>query len=224
MTTLSDLMRSADVSRSTSLATKSFSSYLKENGAPAEQLRSAANKAIRTSRTSSPNYGILAETLAEQGLSQSGYRDYLSNQAEKTKKESIRSAYADYLADKRTAEAGYSEYLAKAADKTASLASDVTRYAERKDTLDQADIAQFARLLGFDAAQAATLAEQAAQSVLKNRRSSVLNAVIKQNMTADEARAYARAFGLSDEDSRYIADYAQRRRDAILQGIQLPLY
>ncbi len=224
MTTLSDLTRSADVSRGTALAPKSFSSYLKENGAPAKKLSTAVNKAIRTSRISSPNYGTLAEDLADKGLSRSGYRDYLSGQAEKTKKETIQSAYADYLADKRTAEAGYSEYLAKVADKALSHASDVTRYAQRQDTVDQAEIAKFARLLGFGEKDAVTLASQAAQSVLNKRRTSVLDAVVKQNMTADEANAYARAFGLSDADSRSIAAFAKKRREAILQGIELPLY
>ena len=220
MTTLRDLMRDTKASRAT-LTPKSLASYLKENGAPADTLDTTVADAIHLSRTASPTYGALAEALSETGLSNSGYRDYLATRADKAKAEATATAYETYLNDKRTAEAGYEAYLSQADGKRVSRTSDVLRYATTLDTVDGEDIARYARLLGFSAADAAELSARAVDTVQKQRRASVLQTVVDRSMTGQEADAYARALGFSDEESRAIARFADELRRTVLSGIDL---
>lgn len=224
MTTVSDLLRGAKASRSTALTPKSLSSYLKENGAPADTLRTAVTDAIHLSRISSPTNGALAEALSDTGLLKSGYRDYLASAADTAKEKATATAYQSYLNDKRTAEAGYKEYLSQVDRKRASSASDVLRYATRLNTVDNEDIARYARSLGFSAEDAAALSVRAVDGVLKERRSSVLQTVIDRSMTGQEAESYARALGFSDEESLAIARFADALRRTVLEGIDLSNY
>ena len=175
-----------------------------------------AARAIRAAETdyakSLPGHGARAESLAEMGLSGSGYGEYLSKMSKKQLEGQKTIAAEDYADSIRDTAKLYGEYSREYDRKLENLKSSVISDIEASGTLDYDTAYLFAINAGLpdDEAMAAATSGSA---LAKNKASAtVYDAIVKRVLTSGEALELSRGLGFTDEEARKFAEFAKNYR------------
>lgn len=225
-TTLSDFIKSYLENLEIKHKKESYSDWVKSSGINSERIYKDALRDAETDyKRAGAEYGSLAERLSQNGLSASGYSDYINS-----------SAYAEMQKRKSDALKGYSENEAKNLSGYQSYVSGIDKeisketkdylslltslnkdgsdlYMETVSTVEKYGIIDYDTAYGMalkaglseeDARSAAELSTALTRRALKTK---IIEAAIKDNMDGDEARAYAKSLGLNDEDADEIYEY-----------------
>lgn len=170
----------------------------------------AIANAISKKIKESAEYGTKAESLATLGLSNSGYADYINSRAAKKAKEHIDSAASLTL----KAIAKERENAAFDERKILELQKKLISYTVKNDVTDKALLYDYAKALGIDKDRLDTAVSYAISENENHKRTKnyekVHSTIVYRRLTRKEAYEYAISLGLSEEDSRNLADMAYK--------------
>ena len=182
-----------------------YGEWLKKNGAgTAAEVPAAGTRRAKNA----PGYGAAAETLADRGLSRTGYADYLREQNEAAYRDAIRGAKERNAAERENGRKGYLAYLKdweNAQDEL--MRSTLSSLAESKvPGIAEAYASALASGLTDDRANlvsrvAPVLGKYGARR-LRQGISGILTVSLASGLSGAEAELLARAFGIKSADAK----------------------
>ena len=208
--TLEDFVKNYLKNKAVTESPEGYAEWLRSNGVPADRIYANSMRDISTDyRQQRSEFGSNAENLASLGLSSSGYSDYINGKAYSEMQKSKRAARESYGTALSQNAADYKNYV----DSINKAESDTFRAAVKEISgkgILNFDIAYNYALAGGlsdDAAKAAaSAANELARSEIKER---VTRTVLTQRLTERETLGYALALGLTEEDAKGLAKYAE---------------
>lgn len=181
------------------------------------EYREAKGEADTAYATARAEYGARGAALAQNGLSGSGYSDYLNHAAYATRTGSIERAQARRTAAREENERGYLAYLADEAAKEEKAKADAVAAEEKifadllsKRISDKSSAVTYLTMHGVDHVRATELAEKSL-SILRGSQSYHTQLIEEAKaLDMDYASAYNFAIikGLPDEAARSVAAIA----------------
>ncbi len=169
-------------------------------------IANAVSKKIKESA----GYGTKAERLANLGLSNSGYADYINSRAAEKAKEHIDSAAS--LTLKTIAEER--ENAAFDERKILELQKKLISFTINNDIVDKPLLYDYAKALGISKDRLDTAVNYAISENEKHKRTKnydkVHSTIIYRRLTSKETYEYAISLGLSEEDAKKLADIAYK--------------
>lgn len=189
---------------------QSLDDYKRKNDYTADMSYARAlENAMLKNKQSGLNYGAMSESLAESGLSDSGYRGYLYDKAQENHKDALAAIESDYTEKQGQLVKGYTAYLDKLASEEKALYEKVRQNLIDNEIIDIDTAYRFAIESGLSEKQA----DAVSRNVYSVSRRRLMNRILEQVATLklDGAgvKIYASAMGLSDEDSAYVVKKAE---------------
>ena len=217
---------------------ESYESWAKKNAINSKSLYSTRLADAKTDYMKSKSeYGKLGEALAKNGLSASGYSDYISSRAYSDYQKAKDSAFSEYSENERKNLRDYEAYTSAIDDKNNSLVKDYLGYLVKLDKTEDNSVYidtitnigkqnitdyetayKIALESGLDEKLAASVAEIGTSIVKNSIKTKVMDSVVKHSMTEEEARQYALSLGLDSESAEQIAAYAKSINDGFYTG------
>ena len=216
----------------------SYESWAKKNGINSDGIYNSRLVDAKTDYMKSKSeYGKIGEALARNGLSASGYSDYVSSRAYTDYQKAKDSAFSEYSENERKNRRDYESYSNSIDDKRDKLVKDYMGYLVKLDEPEDNNVYintitnigkqnitdyetayKIALESGLDESLAASAA-QISTSIVKNGiKTKVMDSVVKHSMTEEEARQYALSLGLDSESAEEIAAYAKSINDGYYTG------
>lgn len=200
-------------SKNTPLSPKmSLAKWLKEQQGLSETYQNETRQAEQTYHQSKSGYGLLGEALAQKGLSQSGYSDYLTGLAFATRQSSRDKALAAKIS---ATQKGYADYLRAYESQRLSASKSSLSALLSKGITDPDDAYAFSLSQGLseeDARKISQLAisisQKQAQTKKDDLRIQVINRLISYGMTKEKGAEYAMQYGFSPEEAQIIGEAA----------------
>ena len=176
---------------------------------------------------SKAEYGKISEALAGNGLSGSGYSDYITSRAYSDYQRAKDNAFSEYSENEIKNRLGYSNYVKETDGKHDSLIKDYVGYLVKlensdrdnayidtltnigkQNIIDYDTAYKLALESGLDETLAASVAEIGTSIVKNGIKTKVMDSVVRYSMNEDEARQYALSLGLDADTAEEIAEYA----------------
>ncbi|MDY3845780.1 MAG: hypothetical protein SOZ62_02570 [Eubacteriales bacterium] len=175
------------------------------------QYDTALEETIKNIKTRLPTYGSNAEKLAESGLQNSGYGDYIKDN---TADELLRAQEnaQNYGSESTAALRGYAKYLENVQKNVASMRKDLLYRLTSPKAGDYTSGYKLALEYGMsdeDAKKLSKAASEFRESGIKGKYD-VMNYIIEHRFKYNEAYAYALASGLEDRNARLVAEAADK--------------
>ena len=209
--TLRDFVKSYVQNQEYKTSDEDYRRWLKENGIDSERIYADSIRDITSDyKMAKSEYGALAESLSNLGLTASGYSDYLNGKAYsemQKRKEGARSKYAENEEKNRK---GYSEYVAELAKAEKSSYDNVVSSITAAGIMDYDEAYSFALSQGLSESSAELAAKSASDNVRRKTRESALKTIIGQSFGKSQAREYSLALGLSKTEAEELAEYADK--------------
>lgn len=209
--TLEDFVKSYIQNKEYSSSKEDYRSWLSQNGIDSAKIYADSIRDITGDyKQAKSEYGSLAESLSELGLTASGYSDYLNGKAYSEMQKRKEGARAKYAENERKNRQGYSEYISGAAKKDYSNYTDVVNSISNAGILDYEEAYNFALQEGLSESSAELAAITANDMVKRKRRENALKTIIGKSFGRTQAREYALAIGFSDAEAEELAEYAYK--------------
>jgi len=161
------------------------------------------------------SFGANAERLSSLGLSASGYSDYLSGKAYESMQKRKRGAYEKYIENERTNKSGFRDFVESALkEENAAKAAESEKFYKTVGDIVDAGIRDpeeaynFAIDSGLSEEKAKAAAKTASDAVRRRFTEDTLRYIINHGFDKDQAKQYALAVGLSEEEAEGLAGYA----------------
>ena len=209
--TLEDFVKSYIQNKELSSSAEDYRSWLSQNGIDSEKIYAESIRDITGDyKQAKSEYGSLAESLSNLGLTASGYSDYLNSKAYSEMQKRKEGARAKYVENERKNREGYSDYIAGITKKDYSNYTDVVNSISNAGILDYDEAYNFALQEGLSGSTAELAARTATDMVKRKRRESVIKTIISNSFGRTQAREYALAVGLSEDEAAELAEYADK--------------
>ncbi len=203
---------------------QSYTSWVSKNGINSKAVYESELAEIDSDyMRQKSEYGAKAERLASLGLSSGGYSDYLNGKAYSVMQGRKSDAKDRYLENERKNRSEFSDYQLKNAQTLSSYLNSVQDQGKKQNSLysdvvseisgagmtDFESAFEYAKNAGLDDALAESAAKTANAEAVKKRRNEIMQAIIKLQMSASQARQYSLGLGLSAEEAEEMALYAK---------------
>lgn len=209
--TLEDFVKSYIQNKEYSSSKEDYSNWLLQNGINSKKIYADSIRDITGDyERAKSEYGSLAESLSNLGLTASGYSDYLSGKAYSDMQKRKEGAREKYAENERKNRQGYSDYIAGITKKEYSNYTDVVNSISNAGILDYEEAYNFALQEGLSGSSAELAAKTANDMVKRKRRESALKTIITNSFGRTQAREYALAVGLSEDEAEELAEYANK--------------
>lgn len=185
----------------------SFYTYLSKNSSEDTAAKVIGDAAVKK-KLSDTNYGIRAESLAESGLSGSGYEEYLRLQGQRAYEGELDAAVGMRAMQKARERSGYEKYVSEYDKLQEKIADAVIQHFSRGESFSLEDAYKYAIGRGLAEEQAYYTAAAAVRASSEAAVERIIAFADKNHLTPNQARRYARNSGL---DERYV----QRIYDAV---------
>lgn len=193
---------------------ESYESWLRENGIDSQSIYDATVKDAKTDyEKAKAEYGSIAESLAETGLSKSGYSDYVNSKAYSEYQKRKQGALSDYTQNEAHNKSSYASYLDKLSKEKDTLYKNTEKEIIDKNILDFNDAYDYAIGLGIDVDDASKIAKRSTDYTRNQLKTEIGKLVISSKLSKSEARAYALFRGLSEKEADEISDFASEYSD-----------
>ena len=205
-TTLDKILKDAK-SKSETNAPDSYESYKRKNGIEAQNGYAAAVGALYAAmKKNLASYGVNSGKLANKGLQNSGYADYIDSLSESKFKSGLGKTRAEYISRENDAKLGYAGYLEEYRDKQAALKKSVMSYLVDNDVVSLDTAIEY----GIGAGLSREDAEQIGKSAYELTKQKVFNSVLEQTvqlgLDKEGARQLAVKMGVSESDALSFAE------------------
>ena len=191
----------------------SYKKWLKENGkAPISEYIAEKNSAKSDYLRATPDYGALAESLAERGLESSGYKQYVKDTARSNYSSRVQNAEKELLSELESNRHEYSDYVSDFKARQAELSTSVTKKLEEMDLSDKQSMLEYAMNAGLSPEYAEEAVKIAYDTGVSTKKSAVLKAITELAYGKDDAYDYAKRLGLPDDIATELSEYAGRLR------------
>ena len=209
--TLEDFVKSYIRNKEYSSSEEDYRTWLSQNGIDSEKIYADSIRDITSDyKQAKSEYGSLAESLSNLGLTASGYSDYLNGKAYSEMQKRKEGARKNYAENEHKNRQGYSDYVAGIAKKSYSNYTDVVNSISNAGILDYDEAYSFALQEGLSGSAAELAAKTANDMVKRKRRESALKTIISNSYGRTQAREYALALGLSEVEAEELAAYADK--------------
>lgn len=189
----------------------SYETYVKLKGKnPERAYFEGVSRLTSQRRRSGAGYGQRAESLANLGLSQSGYAKHLENLATRQYQEGVSSLESDFREENDALKSGYLKYLGEYLQKQNKLVADVTDRITRYGYIDPNLAYQYALSSGLSENNAKLASNSGTAAARRSLLKKVLKEISEMGLSADSARAYAKSLGLTDTDADKASEYAEK--------------
>ena len=208
-----------------------YSAWLRKNGVSGKvALNESISKATSEHKRATHPTSSAAEALLENGLSKSGYAEYLSDLSLEKQNKGIEDGIRGYLEDNAKNASLFKKDKAIAEEKTArdeaarleneekakkKLYDSAKRGLEKAGTIDYDEAYAYAIEMGVDEENAKKLASVTTKVARENAIYRVTRAIVEKRMTMNQARLYALSLGLSDEDAEKLAEVAFKTNESV---------
>lgn len=172
-----------------------------------EPLTKASNAMTNYAKSLS-GYGTRAVSLAEKGLSDSGYAEYLNSLAKSERDEALAMAKSLHGSALAANMKGYAQYLDSAEAAGKSLYESTLKKLVSEKFTDEQSAYDRARELGLDGEHAYEAAKYATDEVVRELKLKVMSAISTKRLTAYQTKLYASSIGLGADDAEELAGYA----------------
>ena len=207
--TLEDFVKTYIQNKAKSSSKESYSDWLISNGINSEKIYSDSIRDITGDyERAKSGYGSLGESLAELGLTASGYSDYLAANAYSTmqkRKMGAKNKYAENEAENRS---GYSNYLREISDAASKAYKSVVTAISNEGIMDYEKAYNYAVGAGLSEDDAKLAAKTASDIVRKSIRQSIIKAIVSKGFNKKQAKDYSLALGLSEAEAEELGKYA----------------
>ncbi len=209
--TLEDFVKSYIKNKEYSSNTEDYRSWIKQNGVDSAKIYADSIRDITGDyKRARSEYGSLAESLSDLGLTASGYSDYLNGKAYSEMQKRKEGARAKYSENERQNHRGYAEYISGIAKKDYTNYTNVVNSISNAGILDYDEAYNFALQEGLSESSAELAATTANDMVKRKRRENAIKTIIGNSFGRTQAREYALALGFSDAEAQELAEYAQK--------------
>ena len=189
---------------------QSYAAWLKANGIDSEKIYSEKLKDIETDYKSGlNNYGAAAESLSRQGLSESGYSDYLNGKVYSEMQRSKRYAKSEYENNIQKNEKGYADYLDSYIKNENKTFASVVKTIDSNGIIDYDAAYRYAVNQGLSEDTAKIAAKTASDIARKKLKDSVIRKIVSAGLTETQVKEYAMGLGLSEAEALELGRYAK---------------
>lgn len=186
-----------------------YTKWLAENTPDLTRLSAEESSNIDTAYKKSLSvYGVEAENLREEGLSRSGYSDYLDTRAKFLRDEALSDVKGKYTVEEAKGVSGYAEYLDNARQERDKLIVSASKRIKELDIMDLNDATVVAMEFGLKKDLAQNIARRATERVRTEFRRKIIEDILDKNLSREQAEEYARSYGLIESDVKRIGDTA----------------
>lgn len=159
-------------------------------------------------------YGTLNNALTREGLSNSGYRDYLEGRINSDREEEERGLIAEYNNQREKNLTEYSGYIDEKNEEMDESYYNAINNIVTMGILNYEVAYAQGRLLGFDEARASMIAKTAITKLRFRLRSKVLNAIVAKKLNSSGAINLALSYGLEYDDAIEMGKNAKKINEA----------
>ncbi len=185
-----------------------------ETQAGAKGFSSAISAILNKSRKFDTGYGVLAESLAERGLTASGYSDYIRN----TSTDEAKSSVVAEEAKKKLLDAeemlNEEKLKEERENKLFQLQDKLISYAKKEGITDYNALYEYAIYTGISKDDAKSAAQAAAQEARDDIRQKAIlktrNSIVNKHLTKKQAYELALSLGLGEEDAKELGELAYK--------------
>ena len=185
-----------------------YAEWIAKSGEHPSEARSLTGAAMTEYEMARTGYGRRAVSLAEAGLSDSGYAEYLEKMAKEERDGAVAMAKSLHGSALASGKRGYAEYLDAAREEGKSLYESTLKKLVSEKFTDERAAYDRARELGLDGERAYEAAQLATGEVVRELKIKVMSAISTKRLTAYQAKLYAASIGLGKDDAEQLASYA----------------
>ena len=183
----------------------SYVTYVSKNGVSSKSKHQAAlENAAEKRKFSDTNYGDLATRLNGNGLSESGYEDFLTSKNNSKYKASVGAARENLLIDEYTEHSGYASYLSDYERMQTKLSEGLIKKISGENNLSLEDAYTEVINAGVSERLAYATATTAVEKAKENVTVKTINFAKKNSLSADSAYDYALKLGLDKESAKIV--------------------
>ncbi len=210
-TTMQDLLDKYIKSRITKNSAVSYAEFLRRRGNDYEgEYIDALTDASVKRRREYGDYGKRAESLSGEGLTKSGYADFLRLKSDEEHSDAIDELRAERDSKASRAHGSYLSYLAKYTKDQDSIRERVRRQLVKDEVLDINAAYNFGIQAGLSHEEATSVSHAVIGSTRVKVRNRIITYIYESKMSAEQAADYAREIGLPDEDVKKILAIGQK--------------
>lgn len=186
---------------------QSYESWLNAEGSRKdEDFADALSLHNAALKLSAPGYGALGRRLSENGLTRSGYADYIRNDARDKISAMSESAEHERYLDAYGDIKGYEKYVSEYKQRQGSIMSDVTELIYNKHVFDIETAFAIAMDAGLSEENALTVSAAATKEAKHKVREEAILYAKENKLSAREVRQYAQSLGLDEKSIAYILE------------------
>ena len=207
VTTLEELVKKYLKDSPTPSSPATYEGYLHENGlSHANKYSSSASSLYALSKRSGADFGSNKRNLANSGLQNSGYAEYIDALSRSKLESGLKSLENEYKESDQKARSSYTSYLDSYRRKEQTLKNSVMSHLISNDIADLGTAIAYGMSAGLSK-EAATLVGYGAYEITKQK---VLNKLLEQTaslgLDKDGAELLAKRMGVSESDAKDMAD------------------
>ena len=187
-----------------------YSNFLKNKDySAAGDYTRALIKAKNDLLRSRSEYGKRAESLHTEGLSNSGFADYLNRSIAHGMRKTSAELESGLLTGLREESEKYREYAEAEQQKEASGYTGAVNKIVSSGTLDYDTAYKTAIGLGLSEDRAAQAAKKGVEAAKDKLKKQILSRIIINNLTSQQTKLYAEQMGLDAQEANKLAEYAK---------------
>lgn len=189
---------------------ESYRKWLEANGVDSEGIYAESIRDINTDYLKRKSeYGRNAESLADIGLSASGYSDYVNAAAYSEMQRRKTGAKEKLVENERQNRSGFKDYVKNLRDTEEKAYAAVIEKIKSDGITDFDSAYEYALSLGLSDSAAKAAAESGTGLAKSELIKEVLRTIITKSFNSKQAKNYALASGLSQKDADMLSGYAK---------------
>ncbi len=213
---LEDFIKDYLADRSAALGAKGYAKWISEYAKdPSIERAEAIARADTSYKTALSGYGKSAERLAERGLANSGYAEYLNALAKQRQNNAITDATLAKEKNKAKVTKEYESYLDGIEDDRLKRYEKAVRSIQSDNLAAYGAAYERALSFGLDEESASRAATEASKVVKATLKQKLLSEIATKRLTSAATRAYALTLGLDQEAADELAEYAHRLNESV---------
>ncbi len=192
----------------------SYATYKAENGTDATMgYQRALQEAGISAALASSDYGTTAESLRQQGISSSGYRDYLTRVGVDNLASIEEGLRRDMEDTERRNVQGYLSYLSTYGEEQQRIGRRVSETLISRGIINSDSAYNYAIQSGLSPEMAKQVVESSYGVIRQRLIDEIMTKTLMLELDAESAELYARHMGLSNSDAAYIGRTAEKLID-----------
>ena len=207
LSTLEDFMKKYISNQKLSNGADSFETYKFKNGVDYDNdFNKAAVNLYANKKKNASSYGANYRNLANKGLQNSGYADYIDNLANLTYASNLSKLENKKSDAQKLALGGYSDYLEKYSNKQTSLKKSVSSHLIKNNVVNLEDAIAYGLSMGLSQEDAIAIGENAYSVTKQKVYNDILKEAVSFGLDKEGAVMLAKKMGMTDSDAEAVGE------------------